>query len=153
MTRLFDMIGIRINTTFLSCTVDAIRRAPAAELNIVGWRGTMWAELMNKRFGTDYIRGSSSYSTYSALEGAERFFFDVAGKFDLDGVAEEVIRKVKMRALEEVDRYAKLFKDHDFALFPPGFLYSRITTSPSSHLDSSSIRIRSRPTYLISISL
>lgn len=124
MTRLFDMIGIRINTTFLSCTVDAIRRAPAAELNIVGWRGTIWAELMNKRFSTDYIKGSSSYSTYSALEGTERFFFDVAGKFGLDGVAEEVIRKAKSRALAEVERYARIFKDHDFALFPTGFLFN-----------------------------
>lgn len=124
ITKIFDMIGVRINTTFLSCTVDAIRRAPAAELNIVGWRGTIWAEQMKKRFGTDYIRGSSSYSTYSALEATERFLSDVAAKFDLDGIAEEVIQKAKSCATAEVERYARIFKDHDFALFPSGFLFN-----------------------------
>lgn len=124
LTRLFEMIGVRINTTFLCCSVDAIKRAPAAELNIAGWRGVRWAERMKNKFGTEYIRGSFSYSGYSTLEGAEKFLFDIASKLDLEGEAEEVIRKEKSRTLQELDKYAKLFKGYEFALFPFGFFFN-----------------------------
>jgi len=124
LTRLFEMIGVKINTTFLCCTVDAIKRAPAAELNIAGWRGVRWAERMKHKFGTDYLRGSFSYSGYSTLEGTEKFLFDIASKLDLEGEAEEVIRKEKSRTLRELDKYAKIFKNYDFALFPFGFFFN-----------------------------
>jgi nitrogenase molybdenum-iron protein alpha/beta subunit len=124
ITRLFEMIGVRINTAFLCCTVDAIKRAPAAELNIVGWRGVRWAERMKNKFGTDYLRGSFSYSGYSTFDGTEKFLLDVAKKFNLEGEAEEVIREEKSHALQELDKYAKLFKNYDFALFPFGFFFN-----------------------------
>ncbi|MCK4736270.1 MAG: hypothetical protein KAT65_27705 [Methanophagales archaeon] len=133
ITRLFEKIGVRINTTFLCCTVDAIKKAPAAVLNIVGWRGTNWAEQMKKKFGTDYLRGSFFYSGYSIIESTEKFLLDVANKLDLEGEAEEVIRKEKSSALQELDKYSKIFKNYDFALFPLGFFFDPYSVKTYVH--------------------
>lgn len=79
----------RDNMTFPKCTVDEVKRAPAAQLNIVR-RGTRWAEQMRKEFGTDYIR---EQFFYSGIDSIETFLRDVASKFDLDGEADEVIHR------------------------------------------------------------
>ena len=89
MTRIFHDMGLSINMTFPKCTVDEVKRAPAAQLNIVR-RGTRWAEQMRKEFGTDYIR---KQFFYSGIDSIETFLRDVASKFDLDGEADEVIHR------------------------------------------------------------
>jgi len=114
--RLFGSMGVKINTTLLNCSVDGIKRAPAAELNLVR-RGVRWAELMKDKFGTDYIR---RWFFYTGIEGTESFLMDVASKLGLDGEAEEVVLRERNRALQELDRYSKIFKDYDFALFTNG---------------------------------
>ncbi|MHC1635084.1 MAG: nitrogenase component 1 [Candidatus Methanospirareceae archaeon] len=117
---LLGKIGVGINTTLLSCTVDEIKRAPAARLNIVR-RGIRWAERMKKEFDTDYLR---RWFFYTGIDGTEKFLLDVASKLDLDGEAEEVVRIEKERALQELDRYCKTFKNYDFALFTLGFFFT-----------------------------
>ena len=120
MASLLGKMGVGINTTLLSCTVDAIKKAPAARLNIVR-RGIRWAEQMKKEFDTDYLR---RWFFYTGIDGTEKFMLDVASKLDLDGEAEEVVRIEKKRALQELDNYCKTFKNHDFALFTIGFFFT-----------------------------
>ena len=119
--KLFASMGIKINTTLLSCTVEELKKAPAAELNIVG-RGIRWAEQMETEFGTKYLRRMRFF--YSGLEGTEKFLMEIASKLGLDGEAEEVIAREKNRALQELDKYGKIFKNYDFALFMHGFFFT-----------------------------
>ncbi|MFQ9799702.1 MAG: nitrogenase component 1 [Clostridia bacterium] len=58
--------GITVNTWFPSASYEAIRRAPAAQLNLA--RRVRWARLMKERFGTDYLHLGSE-GRYSGLEG------------------------------------------------------------------------------------
>ena len=120
MTQLFNKIGIKINTTFLTCTVAELKKAPAAELNIAG-RGIEWAKHMKKEFGTDYLQRTFFYS---GIEGTEKLLLDIASKFNLEGEAEEFTSKEKNKALQELDRYGKNFENHDFALFTLGFFFT-----------------------------
>jgi len=117
ITRIFNDMGLSINMIFPKCTVDEVKRAPAAQLNIVR-RGTRWAEQMKTEFGTDYIR---KQFFYSGIDSVETFLRDVASKFDLDGEADEVIRKEKNITLQQLEKYSKTFKNQDFALFMLGF--------------------------------
>lgn len=117
MTRIFHDMGLSINMTFPKCTVDEVKRAPAARLNIVR-RGTRWAEQMRKEFGTDYIR---KQFFYSGIDSIETFLRDVASKFDLDGEADEVIHRDKNIALQQLEEHSKAFKNSEFALFMLGF--------------------------------
>jgi nitrogenase molybdenum-cofactor synthesis protein NifE len=117
MTRIFNDMGLSINMTFPKCTVDEVKRAPAAQLNIVR-RGTRWAAQMRKEFGTDYIR---KQFFYSGIDSIETFLRDVASKFDLAGEADEVIHRDKNIALQQLEEHSKAFKNSEFALFMRGF--------------------------------
>jgi len=117
---IFSKMGVSVNMTFPSCTVEEIKRAPAAELNIVT-RNIRWAERMKENFGNDYLR---KCFFYFGFDGVEKFYFDVASKLDLDGVADEVIRKEKMLSLQELEKYQKIFAKHDFAISTQGFFFT-----------------------------
>jgi nitrogenase molybdenum-iron protein alpha/beta subunit len=119
--KLFASMGITVQTSLLSCTVDELKRAPAAELNIVG-RGLRWAEQMKKKFGTKHLLRRRFF--YSGLDGTDRFLMEMASKLDMDGEAEEVIMREKNRVREELERYGNTFKNYDFALFMQGFFFT-----------------------------
>jgi nitrogenase molybdenum-iron protein alpha/beta subunit len=118
---LFNRMGVRINTTLLNCTVDELKKAPAAELNLVG-RGIRWAEQMEKEFGTRYL--FRRWFSYTGLDGAEKFLMDIASRLGLDGEAEEVVLREKSRVLRELERYRKIFKNYEFALISNGFFHT-----------------------------
>ena len=87
--RIFNAMDVIVNLTLPTCTVEEIKRAPAAELNIVT-RNIRWAEQMKNRFGTDYLR---KWFFYFGFDGVENFYMDVASKLGLDGRAEETIQR------------------------------------------------------------
>ena len=118
---LFNRMGVRINTTLLNCTVDELKKAPAAGLNLVG-RGIRWAEQMEKKFGTDFLL--RRWFSYTGLDGTEKFLMDIASKLGLDGEAEEVVLREKRQALQELERYRRIFKNYDFALISNGFYHA-----------------------------
>ncbi|MCK4736269.1 MAG: hypothetical protein KAT65_27700, partial [Methanophagales archaeon] len=87
--RIFNAMDVIVNLTLPTCSVEEIKRAPAAELNIVT-RNIRWAEQMKNRFGTDYLR---KWFFYFGFDGVENFYMDVASKLGLDGRAEETIQR------------------------------------------------------------
>ncbi|MEA1866140.1 MAG: nitrogenase component 1 [Euryarchaeota archaeon] len=119
--KLFASMGITVQTSLLSCTVDELKRAPAAELNIVG-RGLRWAEQMEKEFGTKHLIRRRFF--YSGLDGTDRFLMEMASKLGMDGAVEEVVLREKNRALEELEKYGTIFANYDFALFMQGFFFT-----------------------------
>jgi len=88
MRRVLGTIGIELNTTIPTATVDAIKRAPAASLNIVVTRNTRWADRMKERFGTDYVK---KWYFYVGFDNVGKFFIEVASKLGLEGEAEDAI--------------------------------------------------------------
>ncbi len=118
--RIFAEMGIVVNMTIPSCTVEEIKRAPAAKLNIVT-RNRKAAKRMNEKFGTDYYR---KWASHYGMDGIESFFLEVASKLNLDGVAEEVIKREKIKALEDLSKYRRNFGQHDFAVSTQGFFFT-----------------------------
>jgi len=117
---IFGEMGVSVNLTLPTCTVDEIKRAPAAELNIVT-RNLRWAERMKERFGNDYLR---KWFFYFGLDGVEKFYHDCASKLDLNGVADAAIRIEKTQSLQELERYQKVFARDDFAVSTQGFFFT-----------------------------
>ena len=118
--KIFGEMGVSVNLTLPTCTVDEIKRAPAAELNIVT-RNLRWAERMKERFGNDYLR---KWFFYFGLDGVEKFYHDCASKLDLDGVADGAIRREKTQSLQELEKYQKVFAREDFAVSTQGFFFT-----------------------------
>jgi nitrogenase molybdenum-iron protein alpha/beta subunit len=117
---IFGEMGVSVNLTLPTCTVEEIKRAPAAELNIVT-RNLRWAERMKERFGNDYLR---KWFFYFGLDGVEKFYHDCASKLDLDGVADVAIRREKTQSLQELEKYQKAFAQEDFAVSTQGFFFT-----------------------------
>ena len=117
---IFDEMGVRVNLTLPTCTVAEIKRAPAAELNIVT-RNIRWAERMKENFGNDYLR---KWFFYFGFDGVEKFYHDVASKLGLDGEADAAVKKEKMQALGELERYQRMFARDDFAVSTQGFFFT-----------------------------
>jgi nitrogenase molybdenum-cofactor synthesis protein NifE len=118
--RIFGDIGINVNMTIPSCTVEEIKRAPAAQLNIIT-RNRKAAKRMKEKFGTDYYR---KWASHYGIEGIERFFLEVSSKLNLEGEAEDVIKREKSKALEKLDKYRGIFKKYDFAVSTQGFFFT-----------------------------
>lgn len=117
---IFGEMGVRVNLTLPTCTVAEIKRAPAAELNIVT-RNIRWAERMKENFGNDYLR---KWFFYFGFDGVEKFYLDVASKLGLDGEADAAVKKEKMQALGELERYQRMFGRDDFAVSTQGFFFT-----------------------------
>lgn len=113
-------MGVSVNMTLPTCTVEEIKRAPAAELNIVT-RNIRWAERMKAQFSNDYLR---KWFFYFGFDGVEKFYYDVASKLGLDGEADAAVKKEKMQALGELERYQRMFAREDFAVSTQGFFFT-----------------------------
>ncbi len=120
MRRLFASIGIGINTTLLGCTVEDIRRAPAAFLNIVT-HNRIGARQMQERFGTGVFKKSPAHC---GIEGTERFYVEVASLMGLGGEAESALKNEKKSALEALQKQKKLFSNYKFALTSQNYLFN-----------------------------
>lgn len=120
LRRIFGDIGISINMTILSGTVDDIKRAPAAELNVVTGN-IQAANAMKDKFGTNYIR---TWFTSLGFNGVEDLIMGVASKFSLEGEAECIIKREKEKTLKELSGYEKILGDHKFALSMSGIFMS-----------------------------
>lgn len=110
--RILGEIGIKVNATLLGCTVNKIKTAPAAELNVViGNR--QGAKRMKEKFGTEYIRKEF---THYGIDGIETFFIEVGSRFGLEGEAEQVMKREKAQALMVLAQNKRLFADKKFAM-------------------------------------
>jgi len=121
MRRVLGNIGIELNTTIPTASVDAIKRAPSAPLNIVVTRNTRWAERMKERFGTDYAK---KWYFYVGFDEVGKFFVETASKLGLEGEAEDAIRHEKKRALEDLSESRRFFQSCSFAISTQSYLFN-----------------------------
>lgn len=118
--RLFGLMGIRVNAAIPSCTVEQIKLAPSAVLNII-FRNRRVAKRMNERFGTDYFY---KWVTHFGFDGIERFYREVASKLGHEGDASCVIEQEKALALKNINKFYKYFKSHRCALSAQAFFFT-----------------------------
>ena len=111
LKRLFSEMRVRVNMTILTGTVEDIKCAPAAELNVVTGN-IQAAKRMNEKFGTDYLR---TWFTSFGISGIEKLMMNVATKFGLEGEAEEAVKKEKRQVYEALGKYRDVFRSHNFA--------------------------------------
>ena len=67
--QLINDAGIKINCIMSSCSVDELKNAPAAELNVVVGQGIKLAKFMKNEFSIPYVEVNYPYG----LEGTGRF--------------------------------------------------------------------------------
>lgn len=119
--RILGQMGITINAIFPTTTVERIRQAPAARLNIVRSRTDKWAAHMKDEFGTDRIK---KWPHNSGIEGTARFLQDVGSRLGLDGEAEVVIDVEKKRAAKDLAKIRRNLSGHSFAILSQNLIFN-----------------------------
>jgi nitrogenase molybdenum-cofactor synthesis protein NifE len=119
--RILAKMGISINAVFPTSTVERIKRAPAARLNVVRSRTPRWADHMRNEFGTDQIK---KWPHHSGIDGIGSFFLNLGSKLGLDGEAEEVIDGEKKRVSEELARIRQILSAYDFAITSQNLVFN-----------------------------
>jgi nitrogenase molybdenum-iron protein alpha/beta subunit len=109
LERLVHAIGAEINAILCGgCTVDQIRRAPAAELNAswcFDW-GQKLGDLMEERFKVPYARTGQPYGPAAT----EEWIMGVATPLGLCDRASEVIRTETAAVAREIDTLRRCFE-------------------------------------------
>ncbi len=109
-----NRMGVRVNTVFPGCSVSDIRRMPAAELNFMR-RSENAAKFMKKKYGIDYLFDPLCVR-YAGLGGIERFYIDIASRFNIEGEAEAVLRNEKLLLEGKLKKIRKALKDKTFSV-------------------------------------
>lgn len=98
--------GIHVNCRIPNATLEGIRHAPAAELNLVT-HFIKWARRMRCHFGTDYLH-MGERTRYQGLEGICRFYMDIAQRLDLTDRMEPLVAAARDKALADTDDARRL---------------------------------------------
>jgi len=106
--KILKEIGIFVNTVFPGCSVKEIKDMAKAELNFMR-RSERSAILMKERFGIDYIFDIFG-NRYVGIDGAKRFYLDVAERFGLKKRAEQVLREVERSLWDKVNEVKSRIK-------------------------------------------
>ncbi len=93
-----NQCGITVHTWIPSASVEELRSAPAAELNIV--RRIRWAKRMKQKFGTDYMQISTD-GRYAGLEGICTFYRDVGAALHMQAQVEQQVLAARQKAIDD----------------------------------------------------
>lgn len=104
-----NQAGVSVNTWIPSASPEELKKAPAAQLNLV--KRVRWARKMRDLFGTDYLHINDS-GRYVGLDGISQFYRDIGEMLDIPDQMESVIQWERARVLrktEEVRTYISGF--------------------------------------------
>ncbi|HOI70225.1 MAG TPA: nitrogenase component 1 [Methanothrix sp.] len=119
--RILAKMGTSINAVIPTSTVEWIKRAPAAQLNVVRSRTPRWADHMRDEFGIDQIK---KWPHHSGIDGIGSFFLDLGSRLGLDGEAEEAIDGEKKRVSEELAKIRQILSAYDFAITSQNLVFN-----------------------------
>ena len=108
MKAILEKIGITVNTVFPGCSVQDIKKMAQAELNFMR-RSERSAKFLEEKFGMEYVFDIFG-TRYIGIEGAKRFYLDMARRFGLEARGKAVIREREKdleTALSEIRREIK----------------------------------------------
>lgn len=96
MEKLLNRMGISVNVYLPMGSIENMKKAPRAKLNIV--RRKKWAVTMQKRFGTDFFHIGMPYE-WHGLEDICEFYREIGKKLGLESKVEKVLQ-------EELSKYS-----------------------------------------------
>ena len=106
-------IGIKVNTVFPGCSVQDLKRMARARLNFMR-RSERSAKFLKEKFGIDYIFDIFG-TRYLGVEGAKRFYLDIAERFDLQKRAKVVVRDQQRNLENDLKEIRKEIKGKKIA--------------------------------------
>jgi nitrogenase molybdenum-iron protein alpha/beta subunit len=96
--RMMTNYGVTINSIISNCSYEELKRAPAAELNVVIGQGTELAKQMKDKFGIPYIEVGYPYG----LRGSWDLIDAVS---DHMGLGKDLEREINLHPLEKIYLY------------------------------------------------
>jgi len=94
---LLGKAGVKLNCWIPSSQLEKLKKAPAAQLNIV--RRIRWAKRMKQVYGTDYMHLDVG-GRYDGFDGLRHFYEDVGEKLGISEKMKEVVDMAEKEALE-----------------------------------------------------
>lgn len=95
-----NQAGVVVNTWIPSAAPEQLKKAPAAQLNLV--KQIRWARKMRDIFGTDYLHINDS-GRYVGLDGISQFYRDIGEMLDIADQMESVIQWERARVLRKTE--------------------------------------------------
>ena len=113
--------GVRVITWIPSASVDELKKAPAAQVNIV--KRIRWARMMKEKFGTDYVHLDGT-GRYMGITGIMTFYRDLAEKLGIAEEMEEAIGRAYRQAREETEKEREFIARHSCAFVSRSVQYA-----------------------------
>ena len=114
---LLNRCGVTVNCWIPSSPLESIRRAPAAELNLV--KRVRWARMMRDRFGIDYLHLDTA-TRYVGFDGIATFYRDIAQKLRIEDEMEPVLAQAMETARAQTAQARQSLSGHRCALVSRG---------------------------------
>lgn len=114
---LLEKMSLRVNTFLPAATLEQIRTAPRAQLNIV--RRKKWALTMEERFGTDFLHVANMYE-WHGLQGIRDFYLEIGKKLDIASQVEQVLDLEEARISRRYQELRAEFSRYKFCLIAGG---------------------------------
>lgn len=99
--RFLNRCQITVNTWIPSTSDEKLKKAPAAQLNIV--QRIRWAKRMKERFATEYLHISND-GRYTGLDGICTFYRDIGTALGIKEQMEPFIQDAKQQAIRETEQ-------------------------------------------------
>ena len=120
---LIEDMGLRINGFyFANNTVDDIKKIPRAPATVAAYATDEWTKFLEKKYSMKYIETypepwytSIEYGPYG-FDGVDKLLLDIGRVYDIEGEAEEVIKKGRGEAEEALGRHASVLKGKSLSL-------------------------------------
>ncbi|MGI6018315.1 MAG: nitrogenase component 1 [Marvinbryantia sp.] len=96
-----EKAGVTVNCWIPSDSLEKIKRAPEAQLNVV--RRIRWAKRMKEKFGTEYLQLGIP-GRYEGFEGICNFYQDIGDALSIGKEMKVLIEKEKKYTLKKIEK-------------------------------------------------
>ena len=115
MEKFLLQCGIQVNCWIPSSPLEELKKAPAAELNVV--KRIRWARMMKESFGTDYLHLDGT-GRYLGLRGILSFYRDMAGKLGIEEELEPILAAAREKARQDTEEERGKFGEYPASSLP-----------------------------------
>ncbi|MDO4179419.1 MAG: nitrogenase component 1 [Phascolarctobacterium sp.] len=114
MKKMFAKLGIKINVLLPACSLEDIKQAPRAALNIV--RRKNWADKMQEKFGTPYLH-IMDMMEWHGLNGITEFYLQIGKALGIEEKVRQLLAVERKNIEELYEEYRNKFASKNFCLF------------------------------------
>ena len=120
---LIQNMGLSVNGSyFYNNTVSDIKRMPEALASVVHYASEPWVEFLEKKYDMKYVelypepRYSSIEYGPHGFDGVDKLLMDIGKVYDIEGEAEDVIKKRRGEAEEALAKHKHVLKGKSLSL-------------------------------------